>query len=126
VYWNDSKNAKWTTQASVWPKVCKTKESYMPAPTAAPTSQYAKITEGLCSDPITTAAQCKVAADDISDLTWTGTSSFHGISWPPAGCVVVNKVQVKWNSSPNSKMTTLASVWPKLCLSQSSYTPVTK
>merc|ERR1711990_980185 len=108
---NTSPNAKWTTQASVWPKACKTPESYMPTPTAAPTSSYGIITEGLCVEPITTAEECKKAALDMPGYSGGGAHHYNNIGWVPAGCVVNGGKgsRLLFNTSPNAKWTTQAS-----------------
>jgi hypothetical protein len=114
--WN--KGGKWDVQpTAAFKKICKTLESFVPAPTSAPTSQYGKITKGLCTDEITTVAECKAAAVDLR-LSWNTEASWAN---HPKGCV--NQAHwMAWNKGGDWK-TQPTSAFKKICKSQSSFVP---
>jgi len=122
VYWNKSTKQRWDVHASVrGPKICKTLESYVPAPTSAPTSQYGKITKGLCTEEITTYEECKAAGTDIVGLSFNRQYDY-GFSYP-RGCFVSGR-SVYWNKSTKQRWDVHASVRsPKICKTQGSKSP---
>jgi hypothetical protein len=97
--------------------MCKTLESYVPAPTSAPTSQWGIFTEGLCTEEITTLDECKAAVADhrlrfsreLSYPTWPKGCVHHGsyAFWNTAG---------KWDIQASKN-------YKKLCSTLENYVP---
>jgi hypothetical protein len=114
-----NKGGKWDVQAtSTWNKMCSTLESYVPAPTSAPTSQWGIFTKGLCTEEITTLDECKAAAaDHLLSFGKETTSATY-----PKGCyqhknkyVYFNKGG-KWDIQASSNAN-------KICKTLESYVP---